>query len=311
MICGRCLVLFFVLFLCLESFAIKSSQWRPVVLMHGLLASNEAMSHAANWIQQDFPGIYIANIEIGDGRSDSLMIGMNDQVAEFAAKVQNDSKLQGGFNLIGHSQGGLITRAYVERYNDPPVYNLISWAGPQMGQFGMPAVNAICPDQDALCDFFLDLMDLLMYGEWVDEWMQNHISFAAYWKDIFEYDLYLKFNTFLADINNEYDSKNNTYRSNLMSLNAYLLEYSTIDNIVIPMSSPWFEFFAIGEDTTVVPWNQTDLYVGDWIGTKTLYESKKLFMYAIDCDHQDIPRDVCKKYYDMYTKPLLNNTVTL
>jgi len=275
------------------------------------LASNEAMSHAANWIQQDFPGIYIANIEIGDGRSDSLMIGMNDQVAEFAAKVQNDSKLQGGFNLIGHSQGGLITRAYVERYNDPPVYNLISWAGPQMGQFGMPAVNAICPDQDALCDFFLDLMDLLMYGEWVDEWMQNHISFAAYWKDIFEYDLYLKFNTFLADINNEYDSKNNTYRSNLMSLNAYLLEYSTIDNIVIPMSSPWFEFFAIGEDTTVVPWNQTDLYVGDWIGTKTLYESKKLFMYAIDCDHQDIPRDVCKKYYDMYTKPLLNNTVTL
>jgi palmitoyl-protein thioesterase len=41
----------------------------------------------------------------------------------FAAKViQNDTQLTGGFNAIGFSQGGQFLRAYVERYNNPPVW---------------------------------------------------------------------------------------------------------------------------------------------------------------------------------------------
>lgn len=32
---------------------------RPVVLLHGLMASAEAMSHAQGWIEADFPGIYV------------------------------------------------------------------------------------------------------------------------------------------------------------------------------------------------------------------------------------------------------------
>ena len=54
--------------------------------MHGLLASAEAMSHAQKWIEADFPvnpplrdfqGIYTHNVEIGNGRDDSLTIDMN------------------------------------------------------------------------------------------------------------------------------------------------------------------------------------------------------------------------------------------
>lgn len=72
--------------------------------MHGLLASNEAMSHAAAWIANDFPGIYILNVEIGNGRDDSLLIDINKQVDMFAAIVKNDTNLKKGFSLIGHSQ---------------------------------------------------------------------------------------------------------------------------------------------------------------------------------------------------------------
>mgnify|MGYP005849249165 CR=1 FL=1 len=64
---------------------------------------------------------------------DSLEIYINEQVDIFARAVQADPNLKDGFNLIGHSQGGLITRAYIERYNNPPVYNYISWAGPHFG----------------------------------------------------------------------------------------------------------------------------------------------------------------------------------
>ena len=38
-----------------------AAQFRPVVLLHGLLAESEAMQHAENWIKQDFPGIYVLN----------------------------------------------------------------------------------------------------------------------------------------------------------------------------------------------------------------------------------------------------------
>ena len=44
------------------------------------------------------------NVEIGNGFLDSIFMGMNKQVAEFAAKVQAQPELAAGFNLIGHSQ---------------------------------------------------------------------------------------------------------------------------------------------------------------------------------------------------------------
>src|SRR5690348_15240168 len=96
------------------SAAPQNSTWRPVVLMHGLFASNEAMSHAQQWIEEDFPyrcatahthttsrmlltvclivllwisGIHTLNVEIGDGKWSSLLMNMNEQVAHFAAAV--------------------------------------------------------------------------------------------------------------------------------------------------------------------------------------------------------------------------------
>ena len=80
------------------------------------------------------------------GKDDSLLMDINKQIESFAQTVRSDPELARGFNLIGHSQGGLIVRAYVERFNNPPVYNMISWAGPQAGVFGVPDFNSLCPD---------------------------------------------------------------------------------------------------------------------------------------------------------------------
>jgi len=296
----------FVISALVGSIIAANQNWRPVVLMHGLLASSEAMSHAQQWIEQDFPGIYTKNVEIGNGREDSLFININDQVEMFAAQVQNDTNLAKGFNLVCHSQGGIICRGFIERYNNPPVYNYVSWAGPQDGVYGVPALNYLCPDY--LCPYLDWVMDLVLTS-WTDEWVQTHLTFAAYWKDPFAMDDYLLYNSYLADINNEREVKNATYKEHITSLNTVLLIFSTIDNIVIPMQSPWFYFYAEGSDTIIVPMNESQQYNQDWIGLKTLNEAGKLQMYGIDCDHQDIPRDNCKQYYDQYTKPLLANTI--
>jgi len=278
--------------------------------MHGLLTGAEAMSHAAAWITADFPGMYIKNVEIGNGRDDSMFMNINDQVAEFARIVANDTQLARGFNLIGHSQGGLITRAYIERYNNPPVYNWMSWAGPQQGVFGVPDLNAYCPVAD--CPWLAVLFDeILVQNNWLSKDIQDNIAFAAYWHDPLDQAAFASENVFLADINNARAVKNATYKSNIMSLNTAMLLYSTTDHIVVPRESPWFSFFDYvnGSDSTVDDYKLLPDWTDDWIGMRSLASKGKLLTYSTPCGHQNIPRDVCKKYYDMYSKPLLNNTL--
>jgi palmitoyl-protein thioesterase len=106
---------------------------RPVVLMHGISADAHDMDTVAAWIQADAPGTYVVSVSVGGGRDEkraSWSMGMNEQVRNFNAFVVNDTKLSGGFNLLGYSQGGLIGRAYIERFNDPPVHNFVTWCTP-------------------------------------------------------------------------------------------------------------------------------------------------------------------------------------
>ena len=157
---------------------------------------------------------------------------MDKQVEELAAVIRSDPKLSRGFNLVGHSQGGLLTRAYIQRFNDPPVHNYISLAGPHDGVYGIPDLNALCPD--TACPWVNDIIDTVTHGcsTWpnssdpgctLSKVAQRALTFFSYWKTPLFYDAYLANSTFLADVNNEREQKNATYRKNMASLNAMLL----------------------------------------------------------------------------------------
>jgi palmitoyl-protein thioesterase len=283
-----------------------TATFRPVALMHGLDASSESMNGVETWVKADFPGIYTKNIEVGNGKEDSWFMPINQQVEAFAKAVQSDPNLTKGFNLICHSQGGMLARAYVERYNNPPVYNLITWSSPHAGVYGVPDFNAICPDQD--CPWLNEIMSALMEGK--AEFLQDHIAFAAYWRDPMNVTEFKAHNRFLTDINNMRESKNATYKAHLSSLNTFLMMFTTQDAIVIPKQSPQFAFYADGSMSKLVPLKQTDTYTGDWIGLQTLDKAGKLLLHQCNCSHQDYPRPDCKWAYDLYTKPLLNNTLS-
>lgn len=64
--------------------------------------------------------------------------------------------------------GGLITRGYIERCNNPQVHNYITWSAPHGGVFGIP-------------EFDMKWMDDLVQKTPYEAWVQNHISFAGYW----------------------------------------------------------------------------------------------------------------------------------
>lgn len=136
------------------------------------------------------------------------------------------------------------------------------------------------------------------------------LPYTAWHGDRQNYSLYLKNNIFLADINNERAVKNATYKTHMTALNTYALLYSTTDMIVVPRSSPWFQFYAEGQDTRVVAWNESESYRGDWLGLRTLAESGRLLRWQVNCSHSDIPRLACKpQSYDAVVRDLLNNTL--
>ena len=55
-----------------------------------------------------------------------FLLNMDKSVDEFAKRVKNDTKLAGGFNALGLSQGNNLIRGYIQKYNDPPVLSFIS-----------------------------------------------------------------------------------------------------------------------------------------------------------------------------------------
>jgi hypothetical protein len=87
-------------------FCLLAVAWsvRPVVLLHGMMATNNSMDDAASWIAHTFPGAYVANLDTGS-RLGAIVADMNVLCAQVAELVRADPKLQGGFNAVGHSQG--------------------------------------------------------------------------------------------------------------------------------------------------------------------------------------------------------------
>eukprot|EP00043_Microstomoeca_roanoka_P021174 m.254942 g.254942 ORF g.254942 m.254942 type:complete len:321 (-) comp18889_c0_seq1:111-1073(-) len=275
----------------------QECEYPPVVLMHGIMGAADKLQDVVDWIKEDLPCVYVRSIEIGNGPNDSLYMHMNDQVASFCEQIYADPQLSRGFNLIGFSQGGLISRGYIQRCNKYPVINFMSWASPQGGQFG------------GLEAFFPNWLYVLLNSAPYSDQVQNTYSLAQYWRDPYNLQEYLEKSSFLADMNNERINKNATYKENIMSLKNMVLLYSDVDYVVTPPRSGWFETFkpytGPGPDGEVISLRDSLLYKLDYIGLKALDDSGRLQLHISDCAHEDHPTNQCKHIFDLYTLPLL------
>jgi len=245
----------------------------PVVFLHGMgdSGTNPGMKSICETASKKYPGLYSVCSTVADGMS-SITTKLDKQIDEFTASVRADPKLASGFTAVGMSQGNLVLRAYIERVNSPPVHKFVSICGPHDGV-------GTCPDNilyKAVCPL------------WKLDPYNAPIAFSDYWKDVTDKDKYLSKSRWLADINNERDAKNATYKTNLMSLKKYVLVEALNDTMVVPHASESHGFWAWGQkgsDATVVALRDTDGYKGDWLGLKTMDENKQLDTYTYEGDH--------------------------
>jgi len=297
--------IFILSLLMINSNAAPTPKYRPAVLWHGMgdtCCYPFSMGHLKKLIEEKLPGIYVYSIEIGPDipadEYNSYFMNVNDQIAYAAKELKALPELAKGFNALGFSQGGQFLRAYVQRYNTPSVYNLVSVGGQHQGVYGFPK----CPGAN---DFFCDkVREMLNIGAY-DPSVQDNLAQAEYWHDPWKIDEYLEKCIFLPDINNEFTTKNQTYKRNLISLNSFGLVQFLNDSVVQPRESEWFGFYKEGQDKIVLPVQNTALYTEDWIGLKTLMDNKKVQFIATEGDHLDFTDE----WFVANLLPYLNNTI--
>ena len=239
-----------------------SSTARPVVIMHGIESNAGNMNDLANWVSKTFNRTTI-NVELGDGDNYSTDTPMWQQIDAFKDAVAN---LSDGFDFIGLSQGGLIGRGSVSRYNSPPIANLITLVSPHGGVY----------------DKNLGFIDF--YGPIA----QSTLSFAGYWRDPTHLVRYQLFSSFLPVLNGEKPLKRNKY---LQALTNFAMVFSPNDEIIKPPTSGIFETF--NADLSVLPLENNPIYTEDWIGLKLLNETGRLHTHQTNCTHVEHRMPVC------------------
>jgi len=282
--------------------------YRPVVIWHGMgdtCCYSFSMGAVKKEIERLLPGIYVYSVMIGNSIVEDELEGFisnsNDQVDFVCNQVKSDPNLRGGFNAVGFSQGSQFLRAYVERCNDPPVYNLISMGGQHMGVADLP--NCLTVNQ-TICSL---VQDLLAFGAYTS-FVQDHVIQAQYFKDPLQYETYLEYNILIADINNEKKSKNPLYKKNLSSLNQFALFKFDLDTVVVPKDSEWFAYYPPNSTDVIIPMKEQPIYTEDWIGLKTLDQSGRL--HLLDIPNADHMQFTLQWFDQNVLSVFLNNTLS-
>lgn len=134
--------------------------------------------------------------------------------------------------------------------------------------------------------------------------MQSKLVPAQYFRDPQKLDEYLENSNWLADINNEREVKNETYKAHLESLDNFWMYKFSEDTTVVPAETEWFQdITGEGENRTVVPLQNRTLYKEDWLGLKALDEKNALQFKVAEGGHMQISDeelfDVFAMMYDV------------
>lgn len=195
-------------------------------------------------------------------------------------------------NALGLSQGGQFMRAYVQRCNSPPVANLVTFGSQHNGISEFKT----CADTDWLCRGWDGLLKRFPWSSFV----QSQVVPAQYYRNPEDLENYLAYSNFLADINNERDVKNPTYKANLKTLERFAMYMFRDDVTVIPKQSAWFDEMD-GSSGKIIKLRDRRLYREDWLGLRWLDEARRLDFGVFDGKHmelrEDVLIDVFKKYF--------------
>jgi palmitoyl-protein thioesterase len=301
-----------------DTFRTTPSQQLPVVFAHGMGDScfNDGMQHITKHTASLLgDNVYSTCIPTGKTRSEDTnngyFLNMDASVDVFAAVIQQDVNLAGGFHAIGFSQGNNVIRGYIGKYNTPPVNTFLSINGVNGGVGAVPYCQPkqetkisnpsdepqAQHDDDAatkvdyyafgvkggMCDLLMEQASRRAYTEF----SQQHLFQANYWRDPrpVEQDAYRQFSQ-LAQWGNEGRTFNQSLKDNWSKTNKFIWVLATQDAMVWPREGEqWGTPDPQNPFHHVLPMNQTEWYQKDLFGLKTAQEAGKNYFESFEGDH--------------------------
>ncbi|KAF5935575.1 hypothetical protein HYC85_026704 [Camellia sinensis] len=307
----------------------------PFILIHGIgdQCSNRGVKRLtqqlSNWSNSE--GYCI---EIGNGSWDSWFMALEEQVEIVCDKVKKMKELKQGFNVVGLSQvinddedrisstfysalGNLIGRGLLEFCEGaPPVKNFISLAWTSCWycfrsslwrkcSYNLFLVISSCAKHLNPLGYesgiFCILADKLIKSEVYSDLIQEHLAPSGYLKLPNNIPAYLEGCRFLPKLNNELpDKRNSTYKERFSGLQNLVLIMFQHDTVLIPKETSWFGYYPDGAFDPVLPPQQTQLYIEDWIGLKTLDDAGKVQYISVPGKHLGISKSDAQKYIVPY-----------
>ncbi|KAL0233473.1 hypothetical protein PCE1_001988 [Barthelona sp. PCE] len=283
-----------------SNFIQTSDEGIPIILMHGIVASVVAWEGIVPHFEQEFPNRPLHVIEIGKGVLDSVKMDLLLQIDNFAEQMAAlDVPV---IDIVAHSQGGIITRSYVQNYANqeperyPQVRRLITGFTPNSGVSQVPKISFISSK------FIHYVMKTWEYAKF----FQKRLSFLNYFRDTYNINKFLEKSRLLPDLNN---IRNFHECKKLNSLEFALFIANEDDKTVRPWQSGVFSEF--------IP-NSTDIHSiydeehplsrenGDVLGLFELMQENRMRAYKVSgIKHKDFTDDVAIQIYHEYVFPVL------
>lgn len=281
----------------------------PVVLWHGLgdRFDNDGLTDISDLLQVVHPRTKVHIVSLGDdGAADqraSFFGSLTDQVSTVCDTLSSDpvfSSKTGPIDMLGFSQGGLFLRGLLETCPGIRVRSLVTFGSPHNGIADLPA----CGTWDLLCK---GAQGALKGNKW-SEWVQSNIVPAQYFRETDEEtglgsEAYLNGSGWLADVNNERDTKDEKYRGRLGSLERFVMYGFEEDQTLLPKETAWFaEVNATSGEVTGL--RDRLMYAQDWLGLKVLDEKKALvFRMVKKAGHMDLTAKLLRKAFVEFFGP--------
>ncbi|KAF1808177.1 palmitoyl-protein thioesterase 1 precursor [Eremomyces bilateralis CBS 781.70] len=279
----------------------------PLIVWHGLgdTFDSEGLQSVAKLAAEVHPSTYVHVIRLGEDasadRTATFYGDLNVQVQQVCDDLSQHPNISSApvVNALGFSQGGVFLRGLAERCG-PRIANLVTFGSPHNGIVDVRP----CKSGDWLCEGAIALFRSNVWAGWV----QGRVVPAQYYRNFDDEtgkpsSEYLDRSNFLADINNERDTKNKGYARNLAGLRRFIMYMFEDDTVIIPKQSAWFAEVnrATGDVTPLV---ERDIYRDDWLGLKAVDQRGGIVFRTVPGEHMHLSDDILEPAFKEYFGPI-------
>lgn len=192
--------------------------------------------------------------------------GLRNAIQEF--KNNHSSSFASGYNLVCHSQGALVCRAFLMTTKTHGVSTYFSLSGPHLGQYGVIG---------EMEKFFPNLTTETSWRALYTEEAQLTFSASNYWNDPFHQQKYLEAVKFLPELDNlTTNNDSQSYKQNFLETETVILYGSKDDGTIQPYQSAFFGFWQDNSRDVIIPMQNQSIF--DTIGLSTLQTSGRLII---------------------------------